>query len=71
MSIENDIEFLSRHEHFARFGELIYSLREEVIGELHKAPADQIQQISGRILSYDQILQMIGWEGLRKRLAQQ
>ena len=68
MSIENDIEFLSRHEQFARFGELVYNLREEVIGELHKAPSEQVQQIAGRIISYDQILQTIGWDRLKTRL---
>ena len=60
-TIEQDIEHLQRHDQFQRFIDLINDLREECIGEMHDAPTDKIQQLSGRILSYDQILTMSTW----------
>ena len=67
MSIENDLQALHNHEHFARFMGVIHNLREEAIGELHESTTDNIQQVSGRIITYDQILQFAGWEQLRLR----
>ena len=60
-TIEQDIEHLQRLDQFQRFIELINDLREECIAEMHDAPTDKIQQLSGRILSYDQILTMSTW----------
>jgi len=65
MNIQEDIKALQSYESFARFINLIHSLREETISELHEAPSDRIQQISGRIITYDQILQMCDWERLQ------
>jgi len=65
MNIQEDIKSLQNYESFARFIDLIHSLREETISELHEAPSDRIQQISGRIITYDQILQMCDWEKLQ------
>jgi|TARA_S200002703_G_scaffold70400_1_gene60980 hypothetical protein len=65
MNIQDDIKSLQNYESFARFMGLIHSLREETISELHEAPSDRIQQISGRIITYDQILQMCDWEKLQ------
>lgn len=67
MELEKDLQALSNHEHFARFLQVISDLREETIQELHEATSDSIQQISGRILTYDQILQMCDWRNLQKR----
>ena len=67
MSIEEDLKTLSHHEHFARFIKLINSLREECIAEMHESSTDNLQQLSGRIISYDQILQMTDWDTLQKR----
>ena len=67
MSLEKDLQALSQHEHFARFLQVISDLREETIEELHEATSDNIQQISGRILTYDQVLQMCDWRNLQKR----
>ena len=69
MSLETDLQALSNHEHFARFLQVISDLREETIEELHNASNEQIQQISGRILTYDQILQMCDWRNLQVRFA--
>jgi len=65
VNIQDDIKSLQNYESFARFMGLIHSLREETISELHEAPSDKMQQISGRILTYDQMLQMCDWEKLR------
>jgi hypothetical protein len=69
MSIEQDLQALHNHEHFARFMQVIHNLREEAIAELHEARTENIQQVSGRIITYDQILQFAGWEKLRKRFS--
>ena len=67
MSLQDDLKALSNHEHFARFLQVISDLREETIEELHNADTEKIQQISGRILTYYQILQMSDWRTLRRR----
>jgi hypothetical protein len=65
--LEDDIKALSNHETFARFINVIHALREETIGEMHNADFDKLQQVSGRIITYDQILQMVDWETLKLR----
>ena len=65
-NLDRDIETLSNYEHFARFIQLIEHLREECISDLHESSTDQLQQLAGRILSYDQILQMVDWKNLQK-----
>ena len=67
MSLQDDLKALSNHEHFARFLQVISDLREETIEELHNADTEKIQQISGRILTYDLILQMSDRRTLRRR----
>mgnify|MGYP000249773416 FL=1 len=69
MNIQDDISKLQDYEAFARFVKMIHELREETIQELHEAPTEQIQQVSGRIITYDQIIQMAGWEVLKKRFS--
>ena len=56
MNIQDDIKALHNHETFARFIKMVHELREETIQELHEASSDTIQQVSGRIITYDQIL---------------
>jgi hypothetical protein len=53
MDLQSALDALSNHETFAVFILTIRDLREEAIAELHKADFEQIQQISGRILTYD------------------
>ena len=67
MQIQDDIKTLHNYEAFARFIKLIHNLREEAIEELHEANNETIQQISGRIITYDQVLQLVNWEELVKR----
>jgi hypothetical protein len=63
-NIQEDIDTLSNYEAFARFMSLILTMREECIEELHLANSNNIQQISGRLLSYDQILHMVDYDSL-------
>jgi hypothetical protein len=70
MTLETDLKTLSNHEHFARFLQVVEDLREETIEELHKATNENIQQISGRIITYDQILQMCDWKNLKVRYSE-
>ena len=67
MNIQDDIKTLYNYEAFARFIKMVDELREESIEELHEATSDNIQQISGRIITYDQLLQLVNWEELRNR----
>tara|TARA_R100000278_G_scaffold30304_1_gene27952 strand:- start:1198 stop:1416 length:219 start_codon:yes stop_codon:yes gene_type:complete len=67
MNIQDDIKTLYNYEAFARFIKMVHQLREESIEELHEATSDNIQQISGRIITYDQLLQLVNWEELRDR----
>jgi hypothetical protein len=69
--MEEDIKALSNHEHFARFIQSIESAREQAIQDLNGAETDHIQQLSGRILAYDDILGMVNWSSLRKRHQEQ
>ena len=70
MTLENDLKALANHEHFARFIQVLHRLREETISELHKADYEKLQQLSGRIITYDQILQLADWDNLRQRHSQ-
>jgi len=58
MNLQDDLNTLRTHDSFIRYLRVISELREETISELHEASTDKIQQLSGRILSYDQILQL-------------
>ena len=70
MQIQEDIKTLYNYEAFARFIKLIHNLREEAIEELHEASIENIQQVSGRIITYDQVLQLVNWEELVKRYSE-
>jgi hypothetical protein len=69
-NLQEDLETLGKHEHFARFLSTIEHLREETIEELHNSTVENIQQISGRIITYDQILQMCNWRELQHRFSE-
>jgi hypothetical protein len=66
-NIDEDLNALAMHESFARFVKLISELREEKIGEMFESSTEGLQQVSGMILAYDQLLQMTNWEKLRVR----
>lgn len=65
--LQKDIEQLSNYEAFARVLECIRRMREDRITELHDVGTDRLQQISGRILAYDDILAMCQAENVLQR----
>ena len=67
MQIQDDIQALHNYEAFARFIKMVHELREETIAELHESTSDNIQQVSGRIITYDQILQLVNWQELSQK----
>ena len=67
MQIQDDINTLHNYEAFARFIKMVHELREETIAELHESTSDNIQQVSGRIITYDQILQLVNWSELSSK----
>lgn len=67
-NIDKDIETLKTHDAFIRFLAFIEILRNECIAEMHESSSEKIQQISGRILSYDQILEITDFEKNRHLL---
>ena len=67
MSLEEALKVLQHNEHFAVFISVVHALREESIAELHKADYESMQQISGKLLTYDQLLQMSDGEIIRKK----
>ena len=69
--MEEDIKTLTNYEAFARFIYSIEAAREEVIADMANSSTEVIQQLSGRILAYDDILKMVNWDDLRARHSQQ
>jgi hypothetical protein len=64
-NIDKDIDTLKTHDTFIRFLLFIEELRDECIAELHESSSEKIQQISGRILSYDQILEITEYKQIK------
>ena len=67
MDLEQALQALANHESFYTFINTVHQLREESIGELYKADYDNLHQVSGKILAYDQLLQMADYETLKRR----
>jgi hypothetical protein len=58
LDLTTALQRLFVHKEFAFFLSQIKQLREEAIGDLFNADSQKIQQISGQILAYDQMLKM-------------
>lgn len=67
MDLEQALQSLANHESFYTFINTVHQLREESISELYKADYDNLHQVSGKILAYDQLLQMADHETLKRR----
>ena len=67
MSPENDVAFLSKYEHFARFIKDIKDRRESSISRLRSASQEEVMQISGEISAYDDVLQDSDSDNLLKK----
>jgi hypothetical protein len=70
MSLEQSLDHLSHVSQFADFLQSIKDERESCIAALFDAETDKIQQISGQILAYDQILKMSNAESILFRHAE-
>jgi hypothetical protein len=62
MSLEKDIAFLSSYSQFANLLRSVKESREAYIRALHQADTNTIQQISGRILAIDEMLDLCNAE---------
>lgn len=62
MKLEKSLDHLSHIAQFADFLESIKEERESCIASLFNADSNKMQQISGQILAYDQILKMTNAE---------
>jgi len=69
MTLEESVNTLKHHESFGAFINNVHQMREEAINELNSAPTEQIQQISGKILAYDEVLRMSNYEEIRRRFS--
>jgi hypothetical protein len=67
MPNDNDVVVLSKYEHFARFIKDIKDRRESSISRLRSASPEEVMQISGEILAYDDILQDSDYDNLLKK----
>jgi hypothetical protein len=56
--MQKDILFLSNFKPFGELLKQIQEMREDAIGSLLGAKTEHIQQISGQIIAYDNILQL-------------
>jgi hypothetical protein len=58
---------LLHNEAYIDLLEQVYAMRESMVQQLHDVGTDRIQQISGRILSLDDVLTMAGWNQIQLR----
>lgn len=56
--MHKDILFLSNFKPFGELLKQIQEMREDAIGSLLEAKTENIQQISGMIIAYDNVLQL-------------
>ncbi len=61
---------LIHNDAFVAFLQGIKDQRESFIQALHNAPTERVQQISGRILMADEILEIGGWRQIEDRRKQ-
>jgi hypothetical protein len=64
---KDNLDSLIHIDAYVEFLDGIYALRESLIQQLHDVSSDRIQQISGRILQCDDILQMGGYDRIVSR----
>jgi len=70
MPLEQSLDHLSHVSQFADFLQAIKDERESCISALFDAETEKVQQISGQILAYDQILTMSNAESVLFRHAE-
>jgi|TARA_E500000318_G_scaffold98322_1_gene99530 hypothetical protein len=65
--LHQDIESMQNHESFARIVQEIKQMREDCIEEMKQSNFENLQQVSGKIIAYDSILELTNWEKISKR----
>ena len=58
---------LSNVDDFVDFMGFVHERRESLIAEMHGAKTEELQQISGKIVMCDEILQAGNWQAIRAR----
>jgi hypothetical protein len=58
MNLNDAIKALANHESFSVYLQNVKQMREQAIADMHNVNTDALQQISGRILAYNDILSM-------------
>jgi hypothetical protein len=58
MNLNDAVKALANHESFAVYLQNVKQMREQAIADMHNVNTDALQQISGRILAYNDILCM-------------
>jgi hypothetical protein len=66
MELDKALEILSGSKPFAVFLAYVESQREGAIASLHGASKDDVQQISGKIVALDEILQSCEYKKILK-----
>jgi hypothetical protein len=58
MNLQDSVNMLANYEAFAIYLRNVKQMREQAIADMHNVNTDALQQISGRILAYNDILSM-------------
>ena len=58
MNLQDSVNMLANYEAFAVYLKNVKQMREQAIADMHNVNTDALQQISGRILAYNDILSM-------------
>ena len=61
---------LKHNEAYIAFLDDIHAQRESYLRSMHDAPTERLQQLSGRILMADEILETGGWREIQERRKQ-
>lgn len=67
--LEDQIKFLGERDQFLDFLDWVAAGRENLIGQLARAPEGRLREISGKIQAYDEILTLAGYQQLLMRRA--
>lgn len=65
--LEEQVKFLAERDQFLDFLDWIAAGREAAIGQLPRATEGRIREISGKIQTYDEILNLCGYHQLLQR----
>jgi len=61
------LEILQNNEHFLEFLNGLHEARENWIAQLHDRPTETLQQIAGRIVVLDDILEQANYKAVKER----